>query len=328
MQAVVITKPGGPGVLQMQEVPDPVAGPEDLLVRVHAAALNRADLLQRQGGYPQPGPRPAFEVPGLEYAGEVIATGARVEGFAPGDRVMGLLSGGGYAEQVVTHFRLAPKVPANLGWHEAGATPEVYITAHDALRQCGLVSGETVLIHAAGSGVGVAAAQIAKTMGASLVIGTAGTAAKLDQAKALGLDVGVNYREQDFAEETLNATGGRGADVILDVIGADYWERNMRALATRGRMVLVGMMGGNTVNANLGVLLAKRASVRGTTLRARPLEEKAEATRAFEKSVLPHIASGRIRIIVDRVFPLAEAAAAHEYMAANQNFGKVVLSFA
>lgn len=326
MKAVVITKAGGPEVLQMQEVPDPVTGPEDLLVRVHATALNRADLLQRQGGYPQPGPNPAFEIPGLEYAGEVIATGGRVEGFAAGDRVMGLLAGGGYAEQVVTHFRLAMKVPGNLSWHEAGATPEVYITAHDALRQCGLVSGETVLIHAAGSGVGVAAIQIAKAMGASLVIGTAGSAEKIDQAKALGMDVGVNYREQDFADEVLKATGGRGADVILDVIGADYWERNMRAIALKGRMVLVGMMGGAGTGVSIGALLGKRASVRGTTLRARPLEEKAEATRAFEKSVVPHIASGRVKVVVDRVFPLAEAAAAHEYMAANQNFGKVVLA--
>lgn len=310
----------------MQEVPDPVAGPEDLLVRVRATALNRADLLQRQGGYPQPGPKPAFEVPGLEYAGEVLAVGARVEGFAVGDRVMGLLAGGGYAEQVVTHFRLAMKVPANLSWQEAGATPEVYITAHDALRQCGLVSGETVLIHAAGSGVGVAAIQIAKAMGASLVAGTAGSAGKLEQARSLGLDVAVNYREQDFAAAVLEATGGRGVDVILDVIGPEYWERNMKALALRGRVVLVGMLGGGAAGVSLGPLMAKRASVRGTTLRARPLEEKADATRAFEKSVLPHIAAGRVKVVVDRVYTLAEAAAAHEYLASNQNFGKVALT--
>lgn len=325
MKAVVITKPGGPEVLQLQDVPEPVPGPEDLLVRVCATALNRADILQRMGGYPQPGPKPPLDIPGMEYAGEVLAAGARVEGFSPGDRVMGLLVGGGYAEQIVTHFRLAMKVPANLSWEEAGATPEVYITAHDALLQCGLVAGETVLIHAAGSGVGVAAAQIAKMLGASLVIGTAGSAEKLAQAATLGLDVGVNYREQDFAEEVLKATGGRGVDVILDVIGADYWDRNMKSLAQKGRMVLVGLMGGNSTNANIGVLLQKRASVRGTTLRGRPIEEKGLATRAFEKSVLPHIASGRIKVVVDRVYPLAEAAAAHEYMGANQNFGKVVL---
>lgn len=325
MKAIVISKPGGPDVLQLLDVPNPVPGPEDLLVRVRAAGLNRADLLQRAGGYPQPGPKPAYDIPGLEYAGEVIAAGPQVQGFTAGDRVMGLLAGGGYAEQVVTHHRLAMKVPDNLSWEEAGGTPEVYITAHDALRQCDLVAGESVLIHAAGSGVGVAAVQIAKAMGASLVVGTAGSAEKLAQAADLGLDVGVNYREQDFAEEVKNATGGRGVDVILDVIGADYWERNMQSLALKGRMVLVGLMGGNAANANLGMLLQKRASVRGTTLRARPLEEKALTTRAFEKSVLPHIASGRVKVVVDRVYPLAEAAAAQEYMAANQNFGKIVL---
>lgn len=325
MKAIVITQPGGPEVLQMNEVPDPEPGPEYLLVAVKATALNRADLLQRVGGYPQPGPKPAHEIPGMEYAGAVLSVGARVEGFAPGDRVMGLLAGGGYAEQVATHFRLAMKAPQNLSWEEAGATPEVYITAHDALLQCGLVAGETVLIHAAGSGVGVAAVQIAKMMGASLVIGTAGSAEKLAQAASLGLDVGVNYREQDFAAEVLKATSGRGVDVILDVIGAEYWDRNMKALALKGRMILVGLMGGNSTNANIGVLLQKRASVRGTTLRARPIEEKGAATRAFEKSVVPHLASGRIKVVVDRVFPLAEAAAAHEYMATNQNFGKIVL---
>jgi NADPH:quinone reductase len=325
MKAVVISSPGGPEVLQYRDVPDPIAGPEDLLVRVHATALNRADILQRMGGYPQPGPKPEFEIPGLEFAGEVLTAGGRVQGFAGGDRVMGLLAGGGYAEQVVIHHRLALKVPENLSWQEAGATPEVYITAHDALRQCDLVAGESVLIHAAGSGVGVAAIQIAKVMGASLVAGTAGSADKLAQAKELGLDVGINYREQDFAEEVLKATGGRGVDVVLDVIGAEYWERNMRALAPKGRMVLVGLMGGASTPANLGMLLTKRLQVRGTTLRARPLEEKATTTRAFEKSVLPHIASGRVKVVVDRVFPLAEAAEAHGAMEANVNFGKIVL---
>jgi putative PIG3 family NAD(P)H quinone oxidoreductase len=326
MKAIVISKPGGPEVLHLAEVPDPAPGPEDLLVRVRATALNRADILQRMGGYPQPGPKPANDIPGLEFAGEVAAAGGRVEGFAVGDRVMGLLAGGGYAEMVVTHQRLAMRVPPGLSWGEAGATPEVFITAHDALLQCGMLAGETVLIHAAGSGVGVAAIQIAKTLGAGMVLGTAGSGEKLEQARAIGLDVGINYRTQDFAEEVLRATSGRGADVILDVIGADYWERNMRALAMKGRMVIVGLMSGNSTTANIGVLLQKRAQVRGTTLRARPLEEKAVATRAFEKSVLPHIASGRVRVVVDREFPLAEAAAAHEYMEANANFGKVVLA--
>ena len=244
MKAIVIAQPGGPEVLTYQDVPNPVPGPEDLLIRVHATALNRADILQRMGGYPQPGPKPAHDIPGLEFAGEVIRIGDRVQGFAVGERVMGLLPGAGYAEQVITHQRLAMKVPESLSWHEAGATPEVYITAHDALLQCGLVAGESVLIHAAGSGVGVAAIQIAKMMGASVVIGTAGSAEKLAQAKALGMDFGANYKTQDFAEVALEATGGRGVDVVLDVIGADYLEKNFRALALKGRMVIVGLMGG------------------------------------------------------------------------------------
>jgi NADPH2:quinone reductase len=324
MKAIVIVDKA----LTYREVPDPVGGPEDLLVRVRAAGLNRADVLQRMGGYPQPGPKAEFDIPGLEFAGEVVQTGARVERFAAGDRVMGLLAGGGYAELVVIHQRVAMKVPSNLSWHEAGGTPEVYITAHDALRQCDLVAGESVLVHAAGSGVGVAAVQIAKVMGAFLVVGTAGSDEKLARAKAIGLDVGINYRTQDFAEETLKATGGRGVDVVLDVIGADYWERNMRVLAPKGRMILVGLMSGAVTQANIGMFLAKRLQVRGTTLRARPLEEKATTTRLFEKSVLPHIASGRVKVVVDRVFPLAEAAEAHRYMESNANFGKIVLDAA
>ncbi|MBI5948208.1 MAG: NAD(P)H-quinone oxidoreductase [Chloroflexi bacterium] len=326
MKAIVISAPGGPEVLQYRDIPEPLAGPDDLLVRVRAAALNRADTLQRRGQYPQPGPKPQFEVPGLEFAGEVVRAGERATGFATGDRVMGLVAGGGYAEMVSINHRLATKVPANLAWEEAGATPEVYITAHDALRQCDMVAGETVLIHAVGSGVGVAGVQIAKMMGASLVIGTASSEEKLARAGVLGMDVGVNYNTKDFADECLGATGGSGVDVVLDVIGASYWERNMRAMAPKGRMVLVGLMGGAVTQANLGMLLAKRLQVRGTTLRARSLEEKAQATRAFEKGVLPHIASGRIKVIVDRVFPLAEAGAAQEYMEANANFGKIVLS--
>ncbi len=326
MKAIVIEKSDAGGSLVYRDVPDPIVGPDDLLVAVRACALNRADVLQRMGGYPQPGPRPEFEIPGLEYAGEVVEAGARVEGFAPGDRVMGLVPGGGYAELVSVPQRLALKVPDSLSWQEAGATPEVYITAHDALLQCNLQAGERVLIHAVGSGVGVAGVQIAKAMGASQVIGTAGSAEKLASAAELGLDVGVNYHEEDFAEVVLEATGGAGVDVVLDVIGAAYWEQNLRALARQGRMVEVGLMSGAELeNASLGPLLMKRLQVRGTTLRARPLEQKAAATRAFEKSVLPHIASGRIKVVVDSVYPLSEAAAAQAYMEANANFGKIVL---
>jgi putative PIG3 family NAD(P)H quinone oxidoreductase len=281
--------------------------------------------LQRRGGYPQPGPKPEFEVPGLEFAGAVLSVGNRVEGFAAGDRVMGLLSGQGYAEQVVVHCRQAMKAPANLSWAEAGGVPEVFITAHDALLQGGFTAGESALVHAAGSGVGVALIQIAKVMGGTLVVGTAGSEEKLEKAKALGMDVGVNYREADFAEAVKAATGGRGVDVVLDSVGAEYLERNLQCLALKGRMVVYGLMSGAVTQANLGMLLQKRLRIVGTTLRARPLEEKALATRAFETSVLPHIASGRLRVPVDRTFPLAEAAAAQEYLESNANFGKVVL---
>ncbi len=325
MKAIVIEKTDG-GSLVYRDVPDPLAGPDDLLVAVRACALNRADVLQRMGGYPQPGVKPEFEIPGLEYAGEVVEAGSRVEGFAVGDRVMGLVAGGGYAELVSVPQRLAVKVPDSLSWQEAGATPEVFITAHDALLQCNLQAGERVLIHAVGSGVGVAGVQIAKAMGASQVFGTAGSAEKLEQAAALGLDVGVNYREQDFAEVVRDATDGAGVDVVLDVIGADYWEQNLRALARQGRMIEVGLMSGAELEgASLGPLLMKRLQVRGTTLRARPLEQKAAATRAFEKSVLPHIAAGRIKVVVDSVYPLREAAAAQAHMEENANFGKIVL---
>lgn len=326
MKAVVIEKSADGGSLIYRDVPDPLAGPDDLLVAVKACALNRADLLQRMGNYPQPGPKPEFEIPGLEYAGEVVETGSRVEDFVPGDRVMGLLPGGGYAELVSVPQPLAIKVPDSLSWREAGGTPEVYITAHDALSQCNLQAGERVLVHAVGSGVGVASIQIAKTMGASQIIGTAGSAKKLHQAAQLGLDVGVNYHEQDFADAVLEATQGKGVDVVLDVIGAAYWERNLRALATQGRIVEVGLMGGAVAEkASLGPLLMKRLQVRGTTLRARPLEQKAQATRAFEKSVLPHIASRRIKVVLDSVYPLQEATAAQAHMEANANFGKIVL---
>jgi NADPH2:quinone reductase len=325
VKAIVIPEYGAPEVLSMRDIPDPSPGPEDLVVLVHATALNRADLLQRRGLYPQPGPKPEFEIPGLEFAGEVVATGARVVSFAAGDRVMGLLAGGGYCEKVVVHERLASRIPDALSFEDAAAIPEAFITAHDALLQCSLVCGETVLVHAAGSGVGTAAIQVAKAMGASLVLGTAGSAEKLEAARKLGLDVGINYKDEKFADAVASATGGRGVDVIIDFIGASYLEGNIRSLAEKGRMVVVGLMGGFSGELPLGPLMQKRLTVRGTLLRSRSLEEKAAATRAFEKSVLPHIASGRIRPVVDKVLPMAEAAEAHRLMESNANFGKIVL---
>lgn len=326
MKAIVIPEYGAPEVLALRDLPDPVCGPEDLLVRVRATALNRADILQRRGLYPQPGPKAEFEVPGLEFAGEVEAAGSRVMGFAPGDRVMGLLAGGGYAEKIVVHHRLASRIPDALSFEQAASVPEAFITAHDALVQCSLVCGETVLVHAAGSGVGTAAVQVARAMGAAMVLGTAGSEAKLVAARELGLDVGIDYKTESFADRVLEATGGRGVDVLIDFVGASYLEANVRALAEKGRMVVVGLMGGFSGELPLGALMQKRLTIRGTLLRARSLEEKAAATRAFEKSVLPHLASGRIRTVVEQVFALADAAEAHRMMEANANFGKIVLS--
>jgi NADPH2:quinone reductase len=325
MKAIVIPEYGAADVLALREVPAPEPGPEDLLVDVRAVGLNRGDLLQRLGLYPQPGPKPEHEIPGLEYTGVVAATGSRVERFKKGDRVMGLLAGGGYAEQVVTHERLASPVPASLDFVQAASLPEAGITAHDALEQARVAAGETVLVHAVGSGVGIAALQIAKALGAGTVFGTAGSEEKLARAAALGLDVGINYRNSEFETVVLEATGGRGVDVVLDFIGASYLEANVQALASRGRMVVIGLLGGVRAELDLVAVLQKRLEIRGTQLRTRSLEEKALATRHFERSVLPHVASGRIQAVVDRVFPLAEAAEAHRLMESNANFGKIVL---
>jgi len=325
MKAIVIREFGGPEVLELRDIPEPECGPEDLLVAVRAAALNRADLLQRMGLYPPPEPKPAFDVPGLEYAGEVLRAGARVVGFKPGDRVMGILGSGGYAERIVTHHRLAVRVPDALSWREAAAVPEAFITAHDALLQCGLQAGEAVLVHAVGSGVGVAAVQVAAVMGATPILGTAGAADKLARAREHGLEIGIDYRSDDFVAATKSATGGRGADVIVDFIAAAYLDRNLQALATSGRMIVIGLLGGLAAELNLAMLLSKRATIRGTLLRSRSLEEKAAATRAFERSVVPHLASGRIRAVVDSVYTLDKVADAHRYMASNANFGKIVL---
>ena len=324
MRAAVITKAGDPEVLQVMEIEEPSAGPEDLLVEAKATALNRADLSQRRGGYPAPaGVR--SEVPGLETAGVVLAVGERVRSFQAGDRVFGLLGGGGYAERVVLHERMAMPVPGNLSFIEAASIPEVFFTAYDALfTQCRLRMGERALIHAAGSGVGTAAIQLAHQAGA-ITFATASSAEKLSKAAALGLDVGIDYKEQDFARVIAERTNGRGVDVVLDVVGAPYWDRNLESLAMRGRMVLVGSLGGGRTEMNLGALMQKRLQVHGTVLRVRPLEEKITLTQEFLKRVLPLIEAGRIKAVVDRVFSLEDVAAAHAYMESNQNFGKIVL---
>ena len=325
MKAIVIREYGDPEVLELREVPDPPFGPEDLLVRVRATALNRADLLERRGLYPPPPPHSDIEIPGLEFAGEVIAAGERVADYAEGDRVMGITAAGGYAEKITTNHRLVARVPDALDWREAAALPEAFVTAADALDQCGLAAGDSLLVHAVGSGVGSAVVQVARAWGARPIVGTARTAGKLERANALGLDVGVDVSEKDFVEAVAEATGGRGADVVVDFVGAAYLDANLQALAIGGRLIVVGMLGGISAELNLATMLAKRARVIGTTLRARPLEDKARAVRVFERRVLPFVAGGAVRPIVDKVFALADAAAAHRYMESNANFGKIVL---
>ena len=326
MRAAVITEPGGPDVLQLQEVADPTYGPDEVLVAIHASALNRMDLIQRRGRYPVPaGVR--GDIPGVEVAGVIEAVGDRVQGWKQGDRVMALVNGMGHATRIAVHERMLMPIPANLDFAQAASIPEVFLTAYDALMlQCELAMGESVLIHAVGSGVGTAAVQLAHAQ-SCLTFGTAGSAEKLEQARALGLDVGVNYHDADFAEVVERETGGAGVNVILDLIGAPYWEQNQRAIAVKGRMILVGSLGGSTLErANVGFGGGKRASVRGTGLRSRPLEEKAVLVQLFNQRIVPLFARGIIRPVVDRVFPFDEISAAHTLMESNANFGKIVLA--
>ena len=325
MRAVVITQAGGPEVLEVQELPEPTYAPDEVLVDVHATALNRLDLLQRRGNYPVPG-GVRRDIPGVEMAGIIAAVGERVSGWRPGDRVMALLGGAGYATRVAVHERMLMPVPENLDLLQAASIPETFLTAYDALfLQCGLAMGESVLIHAAGSGVGTAGVQLAAAQGCR-VFGTAGSAEKLARAARLGLDVGVNYHEADFAEVVAAETGGRGVNVILDVIGAPYWDQNIRSLTMLGRMVVVGTMGGGTLEKfNIGALSAKRATVRGTQLRSRTFEEKATLVQTFVQRVLPLFARGKVVPVVDRVFPLDAVVEATRLMEANANFGKIVL---
>ncbi len=326
MRAAVIVRPDQVDAFDVLEVPDPVIGPEEVLVAVRASALNRADLLQRRGRYNGP-PGTRNDIPGLEMAGVVAEVGPRVAVWKPGDRVMALLGGMGYASRIAVHERMLMPVPPNLTFEQAASIPEVFLTAYDALfLQCELKMGESVLIHAAGSGVGTAGIQLASAQGCR-VFGTAGSQEKLEKAAALGLDVGIEYHTQDFADVVKERTDGRGVDVILDVIGAPYWDQNIASLALKGRMVIVGSMGGGVVEKmNIGALSQKRASVRGTLLRARPLEEKATLVQAFVNRVLPLFANETIVPVVDVTFPLDQAGEAHRLMESNANFGKIVLT--
>ncbi len=322
MKAVIITQPGGPEVLAIQDVETPEPVGDYVRVRVRAAGINRADLLQRAGGYPAPAGSPAH-IPGLEFAGEVDAIGPQVRMWKPGQRVMGLAGGGGQAEYILAHEGLLVEIPENLDFVQAAAVPEVFMTAHDGLfTQGGLLMGERVLIHAAGSGVGTAAIQLAHATGAT-TFGTSRTANKLERAKPLGLDVALSAR--DFAAEVNSVTNGEGVHLVLDFIGAPYLEQNLAAIALWGRIVYLATLGGVQANLDLRLVMGKRVSIRGCTLRTRTLEEKLAVTRRFATSVLPLLANGKVRPIIEHVYSMAEIGTAHVTMAENKNFGKLVV---
>lgn len=325
MKAIVITRPGNAEVLEIREVPTPEPRGDQVRVRVRAFGLNRADLMQSRGHYPAPKGSPP-DIPGLEYAGEVDALGPDCIGpLQVGDRVFGIVGGGGQAEYVVTHERMAVPIPTNLDFEQAAAIPEVFFTAHDALEtQAETRAGEAVLIHAAGSGVGSAAVQLAHAMGC-FVFGTSRTGEKLERAREFGLDVGINTREADFAEVIKTHTRGTGVNVVIDLVGASVFAGNLQALAQRGRIVSIGLLGGGTTSLDLMALLRKRARLIGTTLRARPLEEKIGVSQRFAARVSPWLERGLVRPVVDRVFPFESFRTAHERLEANLGFGKIVL---
>jgi len=323
MRAVVITEFGGPEVLRVQEVERPQAGPKEILVRVRASGLNRADLIQRVGKYPAP-PGSPRDIPGLEYSGTVEAVGPDVTLWKKGDRVMGIVGGGGYAEFVVVHERTGVRVPAGVGTEDAGAIPEVFMTAFDALfLQMKLSEGETVLIHAVGSGVGTAAVQLTQSAGVR-AIGTSRNKGKVERALELGLDVGI-LADETWPDRVMEASGGEGVDLILDLVGAAYLEGNLRVLAKAGRQIVVGLPSGPKAQIDLRLLMGKRALIKGTVLRARPLEEKISLAREFEHRVCPLFAARRVIPIVDSAFGPEEAPEAHQVMEENRNFGKLLL---
>jgi NADPH:quinone reductase len=326
MKAVVITAPGGVEVLELCDVetPQPAAG--QVRIRVRASALNRADVLQRLGRYPAP-PGAPKDIPGLEFAGEVESLGSTISSWRPGQRVFGITAGGAHAEYVTVPESHLAEIPSNLDWAEAGAVPEGFITAHDALfTRAALRRGESVLVHAAGSGVGTAAIQLARAAGAT-VFGTSRTAEKLERAKEFGLNESIVVREpDDFLTACQSWTSGAGVNVIVDLVGAAYLEANLNSLATRGRMVLVGTTGGAKGMLDFGLMLRKRATIVGTVLRARSVEEKAEVTRLFAEEVVPLLANGTVRPVVDSVYPLEKVRDAHARMESNRSFGKIVLT--
>jgi putative PIG3 family NAD(P)H quinone oxidoreductase len=323
MHAVVITEPGEPEVLRWLEVPDPVARPGEVVIDVAACGVNRADLLQRRGLYPPPPGAPPY--PGLECSGLIRTVGAEVAGWRPGDQVCALLSGGGYAEQVaVPEGQLLP-VPGNVAVPAAAAFPEAVCTVYSNVFQlAGLHDGEMLLVHGGASGIGTIAIQLGGAFGARVAC-TAGSPEKLARCRELGAEVAIDYRNEDFVAAILEATAGRGADVILDIMGASYLERNMATLATGGRLVIIGHQGGTRAQIDLGTLAAQRASIHATTLRSRPVPEKAAIVAAVRANVWPLISAGKVTAVIDRELPMSQASQAHRAMATGDHVGKILL---
>lgn len=324
MLAAVITKPGGPEVLALKQVHEPQAGPGQVRVRVCATAVNRADILQRSGLYPAPPDSPA-DIPGLEFAGYVDQVGDETSDFKTGDRVFGLVGSGSYADYVVTNARALARVPDNLSFIEAAAIPEAFVTAYDAIvSQAGLGAGEWLLISACGSGVGTAAIQIANLIGAR-TIGTARTEDKLQRAKQLGLEHSILASGKNWSDAVMKITGSTGVDCVLELVGGSYVSEDFKCMAKRARLVLVGLLDGAQTELSLATLLQKRLHVMGTVLRSRPLEEKIAVHQTFIRHLLPHVASGRLKPVIDVVMPFGDVSQAHSYVQDGKNFGKVIL---
>jgi NADPH2:quinone reductase len=324
MTAIAIREPGGPDVLVVSEQPLPSPGEGEILVKVIAAGVNRPDVMQRQGHYPPP--KGATEIPGLEIAGEVVELGRGTKRWKQGDKVMALVVGGGYAEYCLAFETHALPVPANLSMVEAAATLETFFTVwHNVFERGKLAAGETLLVHGGSSGIGTTAIQLAKALGAR-VITTAGTPEKCEACRKLGADLAIDYRTEDFVALTKQATQGRGADLILDMVGGDYVGRNYEAAAVEGRIVQIAFLASSRVTVDLMRLMLKRLTHTGSTLRARAVADKAAIARAVENNVLPLIASGRVKPLIDSTFPLAQARAAHARMEGGQHIGKIVLT--
>lgn len=324
MTAIAIPAPGGPEVLVPQEIAVPQPGAGEILVKVAAAGVNRPDVAQRRGGYPPP--KGAPDTPGLEIAGEVVALGSGVTRWKLGDKVMALVVGGGYAEYCLAYENHALPIPAGLSMVEAAAIPETFFTVwHNVFERGALKRGETLLVHGGTSGIGTVAIQLAKQFGAR-VITTAGSAEKCDAARKLGADVAVNYKTEDFVAATKTATDGKGAEVILDMVGGDYIERNYEAAGVEGRIVQIAFQGSPKATVDFRRIMLKRLHHTGSTLRSRSVADKGAIAKAIEQQVLPLIAAGKVKPIMDSTFPLREAAAAHARMESSAHIGKIVLT--